>query len=84
MNEKLASIGIKTMFLELVNISFKHNNYMSYARNYIFGVRNSYSYEKKRIILSLIIQYLVFVFSRTRKMVDAFLSNIIIVYYLQT
>lgn len=82
MNEKLAFIGIKTMFLELVNISFEHNNYMSYARNYIFGVRNSYSYEKKHIILSLIIQYLVSVFSGTRKMVDAFLSNIIIVYFL--
>ena len=82
MNEKQAFIGIKTMFLELVNISFEHNNYMSYARNYIFGVRNSYSYEKKHIISSLKIQYLVFVFSRTRKMVDAFLSNIIIVYYL--
>lgn len=82
MNEKLAFIGIKTMFLEHVNILFEHNNYMSYARNYIFGVRNSNSYEKKHIILSLIKQYLVSVFSGTRKMVDAFLSNIIIVYYL--
>ncbi len=70
------------MFLEPVNILFEHNNYMSYARNYIFGVRNSYSYEKKHIISSLIIQYLVFVYSGTRKMVDAFLSNIIKVYYL--
>lgn len=49
MNEKMAFIGIKTMFLELVNISFEHNNYMSYARNYIFGVRNSYSYEKNTL-----------------------------------
>lgn len=70
------------MFLEPVNILFEHNNYMSYARNYIFGVRNSYSYEKKHIISSLKIQYLVFVFSRMRKMENAILSNIIIVYYL--